>query len=175
VEPERRSLVLSERAELREGKLATLKEGDVCKAVVRSLADFGAFVELLDDNGSATFVEGLVHVSEISWDRVLHPQVGSGIIAKLTCNEPVRCRVILSRERGPRHEYADRCIGPHSWMYVPSRGRGHPPFSAVGTRKSARPSRRWPSHGLCATDSMPLPLPPAHKRGNVTRCDGGFA
>lgn len=78
VEPERRSLVLSERAELREGTLAALKEGDVRKAVVRSLADFGAFVELLDDSGSATFVEGLVHVSEISWDRVLHPQVGLG-------------------------------------------------------------------------------------------------
>lgn len=60
VDQERRSVVLSERAELREGKLNALSEGDVCKAVVRSLADFGAFVELLDDNGDANFVEGCV-------------------------------------------------------------------------------------------------------------------
>lgn len=98
VEPERRSLVLSERAELREGTLAALQEGDVCKAVVRSLADFGAFVELLDDSGSATFVEGLVHVSEISWDRVLHPQVGWGA-GRGSRVIPVRCRVIWIRTR----------------------------------------------------------------------------
>ena len=63
MEPERRSLVLSERAELRERTLATLKEVDVCKAVVRSLADFGAFVELTEFQGKR---EGLVHASLMS-------------------------------------------------------------------------------------------------------------
>jgi len=100
VEPERRSLVLSERAELREGTLAALKEGDVRKAVVRSLADFGAFVELLDDSGSASFVEGLVHVSEISWDRVLHPQevlcAGDEVEVKVTSLERKKGRVGFS-------------------------------------------------------------------------------
>lgn len=100
VDQERRSVVLSERAELREGKLNALSEGDVCKAVVRSLADFGAFVELLDDNGDANFVEGLVHVSEISWDRVLHPQealcVGDVVQVKVTSLERKKGRIGFS-------------------------------------------------------------------------------
>jgi len=45
----------------------TLEEGQVCKGTVRRLTDFGAFVDL----GG---VDGLLHVSELSWGRVDHPR-----------------------------------------------------------------------------------------------------
>jgi small subunit ribosomal protein S1 len=71
--PERRNLVLSHRAviererqEKREKLLAELAPGQIREGVVRSIRDFGAFVDL----GG---VDGLVHVSQLSWDRVNHP------------------------------------------------------------------------------------------------------
>ncbi|MEN1679732.1 MAG: S1 RNA-binding domain-containing protein [Planctomycetota bacterium] len=71
--PERRNLVLShravmerERAAKREQLLAELAPGQTREGVVRSLRDFGAFVDL----GG---VDGLIHVSKMSWDRVNHP------------------------------------------------------------------------------------------------------
>ncbi|GAB4203729.1 MAG: 30S ribosomal protein S1 [Roseiflexaceae bacterium] len=69
----RNRLILSERQavqEVREGRkgelLSSLKEGDVRTGVVTSVCDFGAFVDI----GGA---DGLVHLSEISWSRVKHP------------------------------------------------------------------------------------------------------
>ena len=43
-------------------------EGTEAKGVVVALTDFGAFVKMPED------IEGLIHVSEISWERVKHPQ-----------------------------------------------------------------------------------------------------
>ncbi len=74
VEKRRNRLILSERAaveELRrkqkEAMLAELTEGEVRHGRVTSLADFGAFVDL----GG---VEGLIHISELSWAQVSHPR-----------------------------------------------------------------------------------------------------
>jgi small subunit ribosomal protein S1 len=71
VEPEQRRLVFSERAAWSETQAASsvlnrLCPGQVCRGVVSSVTSFGAFVDL----GG---VEGLIHISEISWDRVRHP------------------------------------------------------------------------------------------------------
>jgi len=74
VDRRRRRLILSERAARRKWReqqkeqlLNTLVEGEVRHGVVSGLADFGAFVDL----GGA---DGLIHVSELSWDRVSHPR-----------------------------------------------------------------------------------------------------
>jgi small subunit ribosomal protein S1 len=85
--PERRNLVLSRRAVLEREKaeaktklMAELAEGQVREGVVRSLQDYGAFVDL----GG---VDGLLHVSQLSWQRVKHPnevlQVGQPIKVKI--------------------------------------------------------------------------------------------
>ncbi len=75
VNPKRKNLVLSRRAVLerekeasRKALLESLEVGQVVEGVVRSLRDFGAFVELGDG------VDGLVHISQLSWDRVDHPR-----------------------------------------------------------------------------------------------------
>ena len=74
VERARRRLILSEREahrllreQRRDELLASLQEGDIIKGRVRSFASFGVFVDL---DG----VDGLIHRSELSWDRNVNPQ-----------------------------------------------------------------------------------------------------
>lgn len=71
--PDKRNLVLSRRAvlekEKEEGRIQTMKDlapGQIREGTVRSLRDFGAFVDI----GG---VDGLLHVSQLSWARIKHP------------------------------------------------------------------------------------------------------
>jgi len=100
VDRERHRLILSERAAstetrdmVREKILDSLKEGDVRTGRVTSLADFGAFVNI----GGA---DGLVHVSEISYDRITHPsealKVGDEVKVKIISIDKERRRIGLS-------------------------------------------------------------------------------
>ena len=76
VDPEKKRLVLSGRevekekkAAQRKERLAQFKAGDVVEGTVDSIKDYGAFVDLGDG------VSGLVHISQISLDRIKHPSV----------------------------------------------------------------------------------------------------
>jgi small subunit ribosomal protein S1 len=62
-------LIVSEKEaqrEFTEGKIAAFKVGDTIKGIVTGVVDFGVFVNI---DG----IEGLVHISEIAWDRVDNP------------------------------------------------------------------------------------------------------
>jgi len=63
----RRAVIEKQAAEAKVKMLETLEPGDELEGIVRSVRDFGAFVDI--GNG----VEGLVHVSELSWERVANP------------------------------------------------------------------------------------------------------
>ncbi len=62
----RKVIIEDERREQRKEILSNMEIGQVKKGVVTSIADFGAFVDI---NG----VDGLVHISELSWNHVKHP------------------------------------------------------------------------------------------------------
>jgi len=62
----RRELLEREREEMREKTWAALEEGQIRQGVVRSIKDYGAFVDL----GG---VDGLLHVGEMSWSRLSNP------------------------------------------------------------------------------------------------------
>jgi len=62
----RKAILEESRSEAREEMLAQIKEGDVLDGVVKNITDYGAFVDL----GS---VDGLLHVTDISWSRINHP------------------------------------------------------------------------------------------------------
>jgi small subunit ribosomal protein S1 len=62
----RRAVLEESRAEQRNELLSTLKEGQVLSGVVKNITDYGAFVDL----GG---LDGLLHVTDISWRRVNHP------------------------------------------------------------------------------------------------------
>jgi small subunit ribosomal protein S1 len=100
VDQERRRLILSERAasvesraSLKERVINELEEGKVYTGRVTSLADFGAFVNI---NGA----DGLVHLSELSWDRLQHPrellEVGQEVQVKVINIDREKKRIGLS-------------------------------------------------------------------------------
>ncbi len=100
VDRERRRLILSERAALQETRetlkerlLEKLEEGNIHTGRVTSVADFGAFVNI---DGA----DGLVHLSEISWDRIQHPnevlKVGQDVQVKVISIDRERKRIGLS-------------------------------------------------------------------------------
>lgn len=62
----RRAVLEETRAELRAVLIQDLKEGAVLKGTVKNITDYGAFVDL----GG---VDGLLHVTDISWRRINHP------------------------------------------------------------------------------------------------------
>ena len=62
----RRAVLEETRAEQRSELVANLKEGQVLSGVVKNITDYGAFVDL----GG---VDGLLHVTDISWKRINHP------------------------------------------------------------------------------------------------------
>jgi len=103
VDRDRRRLILSERAassetreSIKERVIDELKEGEIRTGRVTSLADFGAFVNI---NGA----DGLVHLSELSWDHVNHPsevlEVGQEIDVKIISIDVERKRIGLSVRR----------------------------------------------------------------------------
>ena len=64
---DRRQLLVAEKAELQKELFAKLKVGDVVEGTVKNVTDFGAFIDL----GG---VDGLLHISEMSWGRVENPK-----------------------------------------------------------------------------------------------------
>ncbi|MFW5680312.1 MAG: S1 RNA-binding domain-containing protein, partial [Pseudomonadota bacterium] len=68
----RRSVLEESRKEQRDELLQTLKEGQVLDGVVKNITDYGAFVDL----GG---LDGLLHVTDISWRRVGHPSDVLGV------------------------------------------------------------------------------------------------
>ena len=98
--PDRRNLVLSHRAILerekqasREKLLQELQVGQVCEGIVRRLQNFGAFVDL----GG---IDGLIHVSQLSWDRVGHPsdvlEEGQKVQVRIEKIDPATGKIGLS-------------------------------------------------------------------------------
>ena len=66
----RRAVLEETRAEARSELIANLKEGQILEGVVKNITDYGAFVDL----GG---VDGLLHVTDISWKRINHPVRGA--------------------------------------------------------------------------------------------------
>tara|TARA_B100001093_G_scaffold278824_1_gene266503 strand:- start:136 stop:1821 length:1686 start_codon:yes stop_codon:yes gene_type:complete len=62
----RKAVLQEANSEEREKLLATLSEGQVIKGIVKNLTDYGAFVDL----GG---IDGLLHITDISWSRINHP------------------------------------------------------------------------------------------------------
>ena len=112
-DPERGRLVFSQRAAqagpgCRAELLARLRPGDRVSGNVTNVTRFGVFVEL----GG---VEGLIHVSELSWGRVRHPSDAA------CCGEHVEVKVLsVDREQG-RVALSLKDLMPDPWQTVEDR------------------------------------------------------
>jgi small subunit ribosomal protein S1 len=106
-EPSQERIVLSERAALagqgrRRQLFDTLKSGELVHGTVTNVTDFGVFVDL----GG---LEGLIHVSELSWGRVQHPS------CILQVDQPVDALVLTISEENGRVALSLKRLQPNPW------------------------------------------------------------
>ncbi|MHC4417800.1 MAG: 30S ribosomal protein S1 [Planctomycetota bacterium] len=74
----RRKIVEEQRRSSKEKILAEIEVGQLRKGTVKNIADFGVFVDL----GG---VDGLLHISDLSWGRISHPSEIVGIDQEIEC------------------------------------------------------------------------------------------
>jgi small subunit ribosomal protein S1 len=128
VDRRRRRLIMSERAahrrwqrEHRKQLLEELKIGDVRSGIVRSISDFGVFIDL----GGA---DGLIHISELAWFPVSHPsevvKVGQEVNVKVLRIDKQRERIGLSLKR----------VQPDPWSRVEEEYKVGELIEAIVTR-----------------------------------------
>jgi small subunit ribosomal protein S1 len=102
---DRRSVLEEEDRSTKERRYTEVKEGDVVTGTVRSLMDYGAFVDI----GG---IDGLLHVSDISWSRVNNPadvlSAGQEIEAKVLKIDSAKQRISLGLKQ----------LQPHPWDAV---------------------------------------------------------
>ena len=88
----RRAVLEDERREVRQKILDELQPGKVVEGVISNIVEFGAFVDL---DG----IDGLIHISELSWSHVNHPsevlQIGEKVRVKVLDIDRDRQRISL--------------------------------------------------------------------------------
>lgn len=101
-----RRVVLEEtRAEARAELIDTLKEGSILEGVVKNITDYGAFIDL----GG---VDGLLHVTDISWKRINHPA------EVLSVGQTVKVQVIKFNEDNQRISLGMKQLENDPWQAV---------------------------------------------------------
>jgi small subunit ribosomal protein S1 len=88
----RRAVLEEERKEMRQAILDRLSPGDVVTGTISNIVDFGAFVDLEG-------IDGLIHISELSWSHVNHPsellEIGQEVEVKVLDIDRDRQRISL--------------------------------------------------------------------------------
>ncbi len=102
----RRSILEEDRAEHRQEVVRELNEGDTREGVVKNITDYGAFVEL------APGVDGLLHVTDMSWSRVNHPSEVLGV------NDTVKVKIIKINPETHRISLGIKQLQPDPWQGV---------------------------------------------------------
>ena len=102
---DRRVIAEDEETAAKQRRYSELKEGDTVRGTVRSLTDYGAFVDIGE-------IDGLLHVGEISWSRVNKPSdvlsVGDQVDARILKIDSDKRRISLSMKQ----------LQPHPWDSV---------------------------------------------------------
>ncbi len=101
----RRAVLEDSRAEARTELVANLEEGQVLQGVIKNITDYGAFVDL----GG---VDGLLHVTDISWKRINHPSEA------LQIGESVQVKVIKFNEETQRISLGIKQLTEDPWLKV---------------------------------------------------------
>jgi small subunit ribosomal protein S1 len=101
----RRAILEESRSGARDEMLAQIKEGVVLEGVVKNITDYGAFVDL----GS---VDGLLHVTDISWTRINHPS------EVLSMGQNIKVMVIKFNEETKRISLGMKQLDQNPWLGV---------------------------------------------------------
>ena len=108
---DRRAVLEEEERASKDKRYSEVKEGETVQGTVRSLTDYGAFVDI----GG---VDALLHVADISWGRVNKPadvlKVGDKVEAKILKVDPGKRRISLGMKQ----------LQPHPWDLVGGQVQG---------------------------------------------------
>jgi len=99
---DRRSVLEEEANQIRQNTLASLAEGSVVRGTVRSLASYGAFVDV----GG---VDGLLHVGDISWSRVTDPST------ELAVGDTLDLKVLKVEQQSGKISLGLKQMSPNPW------------------------------------------------------------
>jgi small subunit ribosomal protein S1 len=102
---DRRAVLEEEERSVKEQRYTQLREGDVVTGTVRNLADYGAFVDI----GG---LDGLLHVSDISWSRVSQPS------DVLSVGQEIELKVLKIDSEKQRISLGMKQLQPHPWDAV---------------------------------------------------------
>ncbi|MGM0547099.1 MAG: 30S ribosomal protein S1 [Bacteroidota bacterium] len=97
-----RALIESDLEEQREEILETIEEGQVLEGIVKNITDFGVFIDL----GG---VDGLLHITDLSWGRVEHPE------EIVSLDQRLNVAVIDFDEETKRVSLGLKQLQPHPW------------------------------------------------------------
>ena len=116
----RRAVLEDERKEQRQQILDRLQPGDVVEGQISNIVDFGAFVDL---DG----MDGLIHISELSWSHVNHPsevlEIGQTVEVKVSRHRPRAAADLARAQADPERSLA---AGPRPVQRGRRRrGQGH--------------------------------------------------
>lgn len=101
----RRAILEESRSEARDEMLSTIKEGMTLEGTVKNITDYGAFIDL----GS---VDGLLHVTDISWSRINHPS------EILSLGQQVKVMVIKFNEENKRISLGMKQLDDNPWKNI---------------------------------------------------------
>jgi small subunit ribosomal protein S1 len=100
----RRAVLEDERREVRQRILDELEPGQVIEGVISNIVDFGAFVDLEG-------IDGLIHISELSWSHVNHPseilEIGETVNVKVLDIDRERQRISLGLKQTQADPWQD--------------------------------------------------------------------
>lgn len=114
----RRAVLEESREEVRSELLENLREGQILQGVVKNITDYGAFIDL----GG---VDGLLHVTDISWKRVNHPA------EMLHVGQTVEVQVIRFNEENGRISLGMKQLESDPWQGIAAK-------YAVGSKLKGR-------------------------------------
>jgi len=104
----RKAVLTSERDALRSETLKVLTEGVVLEGIVKNITDYGAFIDL----GG---IDGLLHITDISWGRINHPS------EKLTIGQKVPVVVLKHDPENQRVSLGMKQLTEDPWATVPEK------------------------------------------------------
>ena len=104
----RREVIEAERAEQRQAFLEEVNAGDEVEGFVKNITDFGAFIDLKG-------MDGLLHITDMSWGRVNHPS------EMLTIAQPLKVQILEVDKEKERVSLGLKQLTPNPWEDIENR------------------------------------------------------
>ena len=104
----RRAILQEERGKLRGEILSQIQEGMIVKGIVKNITDYGAFIDL----GG---IDGLLHITDMSWGRVKHPSNLLGI------GDEIEVKILKFDSEKERVSLGLKQVQPNPWEVAPEK------------------------------------------------------